>query len=60
LPKAAGKSCQDFLSEVASHGFIVIANGSLSNSSDGLSQTNVKWLSQILDWAVKADGGGQN
>ncbi|MGW6128608.1 cellulose binding domain-containing protein [Cellulomonas sp. NPDC055163] len=45
---ADGTSAQNFLREIASHGFLVISNG---NPGGGGSSTSA-WLAQSIDWAV--------
>ncbi len=45
---ADGTSAQNFLREIASHGFLVISNG---RPGGGGSSTSA-WLTQAMDWAV--------
>src|SRR5688572_6678721 len=45
---ADGTSAQNFLKEIASHGFLVISNG---NPGGGGSSSS-SWLTQSIDWAI--------
>jgi hypothetical protein len=45
---ANGLSSQNFVREIASHGFLVLANG----SPNGSGSSTASWLTQSLDWAV--------
>lgn len=45
---ADGTSAQNFLREIASHGFLVISNGRPGGSGSSTST----WLTQAMDWAV--------
>ncbi|GAA1806214.1 hypothetical protein GCM10009682_30140 [Luedemannella flava] len=45
---ANGLSAFNFLREIASHGFLVIANG----SPNGSGSSTASWLTQSMDWAV--------
>lgn len=44
------------LTEISSHGFIIIASGAPSGSGMGSGQTKVTWMTESLNWAEKADG----
>ncbi|MCK9899881.1 hypothetical protein CC117_21680 [Parafrankia colletiae] len=47
--RADGTWFDDFLLEIASHGFLVIANG----RPGGTGQTQASWLTDGIDWAVR-------
>jgi dienelactone hydrolase len=52
-----GTGFQNFLREIASHGFIVAANG--EGGPPGLSQTKMTSMTESLDWIMKGAGGGK-
>lgn len=52
---ANGLRFQDFLTEVASHGYIAIASG----APNGTGETTSKWMTHSIDWVVKHAGKGK-
>jgi hypothetical protein len=52
-----GTGFQNFLREIASHGFIVAANG--AGGPPGLGQTKMTAMTESLDWIMKGAGGGK-
>jgi dienelactone hydrolase len=54
---AAGSLYQSFLREIASHGFIVLANGSPTGWADP--QTKMTQMTQSLDWVMKGGANGK-
>lgn len=53
---ADGTSAVNFLREIASHGFLVISNGSPGGSGSSTSA----WLTQSIDWAVAENARPQS
>jgi hypothetical protein len=55
---SAGTSYGNMLREIASHGFIVVANGG-TTASFSMQQTTMKYFSESLDWVTKGANGGK-
>jgi hypothetical protein len=53
----SGLGFQNFLREIASHGFIAVANGGAGGM--GFGQTKMTAMAETLDWVMKGAGGGK-